>query len=153
MVSLWVIIIFLFFIALAACGFAVRNQKQLTALEHSLNQNVQALRRELDVVNSAAIGVGSHLIQMEKKLNGSIEKQQQLDVSSVDGSFYNQAISLAEHGANAAQIASKCGLPEAEASLMVLLKNKSTLNTAANSSHETEASSHSFHPDSNIRSL
>lgn len=125
MIVMWVTIILSLLSAVIACALAVYNRRQLNAIEHSLNRNIQILRRELDVVNSAAVGVGSRLIAAEKKLNGSIEKQQQIEANTTECYSYNKAASLALHGVEAPEIASSCGMSEAEAHLMVLLNKAS----------------------------
>jgi Protein of unknown function (DUF2802) len=129
MIIMWVVIAVSLLIASVASVCAMRNRKRITALELSLNSNIQTLRRELDVVNGGAVGVGSRLINVEKKLNGSIEKQQQLEDNNTDQYSYNEAATLAGRGVDASQIADQCGLSEAEASLMTLLNSQSALHT------------------------
>jgi len=54
-----------------------------------------------------------------------MEKQQQLELSAADYLPYQQAVELVEKGASVSQLVADCGIPEAEASLMALLKTKS----------------------------
>ena len=61
-------------------------------------------------------------IAIEKKLNHTIEKQQQFEHVSFDGQSYSQAASLVDCGADVDQLVESCGLPRAEAQLMTLLK-------------------------------
>ena len=68
------------------------------------------------------MGVGQRLINVEKKLKLSIEKQLQMEMTNVDYLPYHQAASMAEDGADVEQLVERCGMPEAEANLLTLLK-------------------------------
>ncbi len=107
--------------SLALCGF-IWMFNRLRSSEQVATERVAALREELSAVNGAAIGVGQRLIAVEKRLKLSI-KQQQMDVSNIDIQPYDQAATMAEQGADVQQLVDRCGLPEAEASLLSLLQS------------------------------
>jgi len=105
--------------------FTVAHQQQLRTVHNDFERQLEQIREELSVVTNAAVGVGKHLIAVEKKLALSMEKQQHLEMSAADYLPYQQAVDLVEKGASVSQLVADCGIPEAEASLMALLKAKS----------------------------
>lgn len=123
MMLVWGVLIVCCIAVLMTALLALQLNRRLQRLEHQAEQQVKALKQELGVVSRAAIGVGQRLMTVEKKLNISIEKQQQLASSHGDQQPYNYAASLAEGGASAEQIMASCGVSEAEAKLLALLKN------------------------------
>ena len=119
MVSLWVAIVLLLVVG-SFC--ALRLYKRVNLIEEKFAQQAIALHHDLMVINEAAMGVGKRLINTEKKLTASIEKQQHLATDSAEYLPFNQAIALAEKGADAMQLVDSCGLSEAEAELVTLLQ-------------------------------
>ena len=73
MVSFWVAIVLLLVVG-SFC--ALRLYKRVNLIEEKFTQQTIALHHELMVINEAAMGVGKRLINTEKKLRASIEKQQ-----------------------------------------------------------------------------
>lgn len=126
MILIWSAIATIFIIVTALLYLAYRTIERLDSRQDELDQEIVRLKHELTIVSSAAIGVGKHLISVEKKLANNTEKQQQLEMTTVDYLPYKQAVSLVENGASASQLMEDCGLSEAEASLMTLVKNSST---------------------------
>lgn len=123
MIMVWAGLVVCCVAVIMTAVLAFQFSKRLQQHEQRAEQQVKALKQELTVVSKAAIGVGQRLMTVEKKLNISIEKQQQLASSSGDQQPYNYAASLAESGASAEQIMDSCGLSEAEANLLALLKS------------------------------
>lgn len=120
---IWFIpIVSLIVAALALCGF-IWVFNRLRSYEQVATEQIAVLRAELSDVNGAAIGVGQRLMAVEKKLKLSIEQQQKMDVDNVDIQPYDQAATMAEQGADVQQLVDRCGLPEAEASLLSLLQS------------------------------
>ncbi|MEE8058889.1 MAG: DUF2802 domain-containing protein [Pseudomonadales bacterium] len=124
MLFMWIAISGLFIVAVAVSVYAVWLNKRLSLTEEKLSQQIKSLHHDLVVNNNAAIGVGQRLINTEKKLKGTIEKQQQLETCSIDFLPFNQAASMVENGADAKQLVDRCGLSEAEAGLMALLQRE-----------------------------
>ncbi len=120
----WVAIALLVSLLLALFVYTLRLNKRLRVFEEKLSGQMGRLQHDLSTINSAAMGVGQRLISAEKKLRGSMEKQQQFEMNSVDHLPFDQAVSLVEGGADAGQLVDRCGLSEAEAGLMALLQDK-----------------------------
>ena len=119
MLSVWLVLSLCLVVAVAVSIYAVVLAKRLVVVEQAAAQQVQALKHELAVVNSAAMGVGQRLIHVEKKLKLAMEKQQKMEMTNVDYLPYSHA-SIA--GVDVDQLADRYGLPEAEANLLSLLK-------------------------------
>ena len=122
----WLAIILCALSLMLVAVFVVSINRRLLVVEKNIETQVESLKHELDMVSSAAIGVGQRLINVEKKLNVSIEKQQQLEMNSADNTSYTQAAALVDSGADIDELIDSCGLPEAEASLLALLKKKAS---------------------------
>ena len=120
----WVAIALLVSLLLALFVYTLRLNKRLREFEEKLSGQMGGLQHDLSTINSAAMGVGQRLMSTEKKLKGSMEKQQQFEMNSVDHLPFDQAVSLVEGGADAEQLVDRCGLSEAEAGLMALLQDK-----------------------------
>ena len=124
MLLIWVAIGIVVILFVALCIFTLRLSKRLCLAEEKLSQKMRSLDHDLSVINNAAMGVGQRLMTTEKKLRVAIEKQQQFQIGSADYLPFSQAVAMVEDGADAEQLVDRCGLSEAEASLMALLKNK-----------------------------
>ena len=124
MIFIWVAIGVVVTLFVALCIFTLQLSKRLRLSEEKLSQQIRSLQHDLSVINSAAMGVGQRLMTTEKKLTVAIEKQQQFEMGSADYLPFNQAVAMVEDGADAEQLVDRCGLSEAEASLMALLNNK-----------------------------
>lgn len=122
MTYLWCAVAVLLLLLVVVSVYALHLNTRLSLVEQRVGQQLQALQHELAVINSAAIGVGQRLINTEKKLRGAIEKQQQFETVSADQLPFNQAFAMAEKGAGARQLVEQCGLSEAEAELVALMK-------------------------------
>lgn len=112
-------LLLLLVITLVVCLY--QQKKQLSHIKESNDSQIKLLRQELTAFNSAAMGIGQRLILAEKKLYGTIEKQQELAENSGDFMHYSQAVDMAEKGADAQQLVDRCGLSENEANLVTLL--------------------------------
>ncbi len=128
MTLMWIAIAVLFLLAVGMLVYALLLKKRLSLLEAHFIEQIQSLRHEMAVYNSAAMGVGQRLINTEKKLNAMMDKQQQLTTSDTDYLPFSKAMALAEHGADARQLVEDCGLSEAEAKLVALLQGAAEYN-------------------------
>jgi len=117
------------YLALAACALVslvalVLSVVALRASHRQLDQlrgRHRRLESELAVVNSAAIGMGNRLLSMEKRV-------QESGAGSTTGSStesapgqelpYTQARQLFQMGMEVEEVAQRCGLSRAEASLL-----------------------------------
>lgn len=82
---------------------------------------VNALRNETHAMGSGAIGVGQRLVEVEKRLNHTVERQQEIEQRDPGALPYNYAVRLVEMGASADDLVKNCGLARAEAELITLV--------------------------------
>jgi len=82
----------------------------------------KTLRSELTSLSSGAIGVGQRIIAAEKKLGNLQSLQESQQQMTPENKPYHQAESLIEQGADVNQLVEQCGLSEAEAQLMKMMK-------------------------------
>ncbi len=122
MVLMWAALAITFLIACIAVTHVFKTKKDCSVLQNQFDQQVKALQLELSTINSAAMGVGRQLMAVEKKLAKSIEKQQQLELTTTNYLPYKQAVELVAKGADATELVDQCGLPAAEANLMSLIQ-------------------------------
>jgi hypothetical protein len=80
-----------------------------------------ALRKEIQAMSGSTIGMGKRIVDIESKLNTSLEKQIELEQRDPDDVVYSQAARLVEMGANVDDLVHSCGLGRPEAELMTLM--------------------------------
>lgn len=114
--------------SMTAVGVAFYSLRQQAALKRELAQNkvetaqlVQALRNETHAMGSGSIGVGQRLLEVEKKLNHTAERQVELEQKDSGNIPYLYAIRLVEMGASADDLVENCGLARVEADLLALV--------------------------------
>ncbi|MBK8186134.1 MAG: DUF2802 domain-containing protein [Cellvibrio sp.] len=84
---------------------------------------LQKLMRDLAASNSGSVGMGQRLLAMEKRLQNSPKPSEKIDVYN-DDEFqpYSQAAQLFQMGLDADEVARRCGLSRAEASLLEVMQ-------------------------------
>jgi len=80
-----------------------------------------ALRKEIQIMSGSTIGMGKQIIDIEKKLESSLEKQLEFEQRDPDDVAYSQAARLVEMGADVDDIVHSCGIGRPEAELMALM--------------------------------
>jgi len=80
-----------------------------------------SLRKEIQLMSSTTIGMGKRIVDMESKLELSLEKQFELEQRDPDEVVYSQAARLVEMGANVDDLVQSCGIGRPEAELMALM--------------------------------
>lgn len=120
---IWATLFVLACFTVAVSGYAINSRSKLTRLEAEMSERIGLLSRELAAVNNGAIGVGQRLINVEKKLNTTIDEQERLQASA-EYQPYGQAEALAGQGVKAQQLTERFGLSESEAQLMSLLRQR-----------------------------
>lgn len=93
-------------------------------LKHHVKLTSGMLRKmnhDMNVINSGSIGVGQRLIEVEKKLNIAVERQQELQSYEIGYAPYAQAAKLMDMGAGIVDLVQKCGISKAEAELIELM--------------------------------
>jgi hypothetical protein len=94
-------------------------RKQATDNEKLL----QKLMRDLAASNSGSVGMGQRLMAMEKRLQTTQKQSEKIDVYN-DDEFqpYSQAAQMFKMGLDADEVARRCGLSRAEASLLEVMQ-------------------------------
>ncbi|WP_052481104.1 DUF2802 domain-containing protein [Gilvimarinus agarilyticus] len=104
-------------IALAVAIMAIRQGKRA----HQQNrQALEKLERELALLQSGAVGMGQRILAMESRKNTTV------DTSGGDSRLkpYSEASHLLSLGVDRDEVANRCGLSRAEASLLDALRHK-----------------------------
>ena len=96
-----------------------RVQQQAQATEKLL----QKAMREIAASTSGSVGMGQRLIAMEKRLQTQDKKTEKIDYYN-DEEFqpYSQAAQLFKMGIDCDEVARRCGLSRAEASLLEMMQ-------------------------------
>lgn len=116
----WVIALLLGFLVLLL--LIIRSVYQrLRTQEQRFEALVNVLRNEIQVMGNSSIGMGKRVLDVEKRLNITSEKQQELENRDPGLVAYNQASRLMEVGATVDDLVKTCGIGRPEAELMALL--------------------------------
>lgn len=88
---------------------------------------LQRLTRELSVSASGSVGMGQRLLSMEKRLQDTSQTNHKIDYGN-DKDFqpYSQAAQLFKLGLDSEEVARRCGLSRAEASLIQMMQIKTS---------------------------
>jgi len=91
---------------------------KIRSLNFALQQELETIRAELLSTSSGSIGVGKRLIEIEKKVNGSLSKQDEYQTGYTP---YSKATEMLGSGADVNEVIKNCGISRAEAELMQLM--------------------------------
>lgn len=111
-------------VALLACvaiAYSVHARRKLQQHQRQYEALINVLRNEIQALTSSSIGMGHRLMDVEKQLNITTEKQQELVNRDPGVLAYNQAARLMEMGADVDDLVKNCGIGRPEAELMALL--------------------------------
>ena len=89
--------------------------------EKRSQQLAVVLRKEIQAMSGSTIGMGKRIVDIEAKLEQSLEKQLELEQRDPDEVAYSQAARLVEMGANVDDLVHSCGIGRPEAELMTLM--------------------------------
>ncbi|WP_293264160.1 DUF2802 domain-containing protein [Neptunomonas sp.] len=129
LISLLVVVVFLF---AGISMFTFYRQKQH---ERQYKALVTVLRNEIRSMTGSSIGMGKRLVDIEKKLNITVEKQLELENRDPGELAYNQAARLMEMGADVDDLVKDCGIGRPEAELMALLHKELHTHTGLEKKH------------------
>lgn len=115
------VLIAVLFRRLKGVNQALSEQQQSQALLTQLNQ-------QLDLLNRGAVGVGKRLMATEKRLNQTMERQEEIESKEWEQASYSQASRLIQKGVAVDDVVTKVGISRSEARLVDLLRRK-TLET------------------------
>lgn len=102
---------------------AFKSLQVARAQQLSTEKLIQKLSRDLAVSNSGSVGMGQRLLAMEKRLQEPKKTDQKIDYyNDEDFQPYSQAAQLFKLGLDAEEVAKRCGLSRAEASLIQMMQ-------------------------------
>lgn len=111
------------FTSVVALMIAFKSLQVARAQQLSTEKLIQKLSRDLAVSNSGSVGMGQRLLAMEKRLQEPKKTDQKIDYyNDEDFQPYSQAAQLFKLGLDAEEVAKRCGLSRAEASLIQMMQ-------------------------------
>lgn len=110
-------------ISMAALLTALVALKRTRLQLKEANRLAQRVTRDLALATSGSVGMGQRLLAMEKRLKEAPADKPKIDYHN-DEEFqpYAQAAQLFQLGLDAEEVARRCGLSRAEASLMEMMQ-------------------------------
>ena len=85
---------------------------------------VKQLEDQLAMVSKGSQGVGRRLMNAEKKLNQTMERQSEMENNDTEQFSFNQAAKLLEKGIELNDVVGKVGITRSEAKLVDLFQQK-----------------------------
>lgn len=95
-------------------------------LENRSELLITSLRAEIQAMSGSTIGMGKRIVDIEAKLDISLEKQREFEQRDPDEVAYSQAARLVEMGASVDDLVHSCGIGRPEAELMTLMHKELT---------------------------
>ncbi|WP_114418735.1 DUF2802 domain-containing protein [Marinospirillum perlucidum] len=99
-------------------------QQKLQEARNETHLLVKALRNENHAMGSGAIGMGQRLVEVEKRLNNTVERQMEIEQRDPGSLPYAYAVRLVEMGASVDDLVQNCGLARVEAELITLVHSE-----------------------------
>ncbi|MDF1693881.1 MAG: DUF2802 domain-containing protein [Zhongshania sp.] len=90
----------------------------------SSEEIIASLEKKIELQNSAMSLLGERVSALEEYLEMIGSRQQRQDADKKDMRFYQQAISMADKGLSAEELAQRCGISASEADLITMLYQK-----------------------------
>lgn len=118
--SLWMLSLLLVLVMLLG-GLGTVLFLRLRQHERQYKALITVLRNEIRSMTGSSIGMGKRLVDIEQRLNITVEKQLELENRDPSELAYNQAARLMEMGADVDDLVKNCGIGRPEAELMALL--------------------------------
>jgi Protein of unknown function (DUF2802) len=102
---------------------ALKNMSNSRQQQLQTEKLFQQLRKELALSNSGSVGMGQRLLSMEKRLQSAPHANHKIDYyNDEDFQPYSQAAQLFKLGLDSEEVARRCGLSRAEASLIEMMQ-------------------------------
>jgi hypothetical protein len=121
----WVISFsFIGLISVMSVIFSWISLRKITASKEAVEQELTEVLSELKAFKSSAMGIGKKVMNIERDLADTVEKQQDLEFSDPNSLPYNQASRLVQMGADVDDLMSSCGISKAEAELLMLVNRQ-----------------------------
>ncbi len=116
-------------IGVVALLIAFKSLQVARAQQTNTEKLIQKLTRDLAMSNSGSVGMGQRLLAMEKRLQEEPQKSDKKIDYYNDEDFqpYSQAAQLFKLGLDAEEVARRCGLSRAEASLIQMMQSNADI--------------------------
>jgi uncharacterized membrane-anchored protein YhcB (DUF1043 family) len=116
-------------VGVVALILAFKSLQVARAQQANTEKLIQKLTRDLAMSNSGSVGMGQRLLAMEKRLQEEPQKpDQKIDYyNDEDFQPYSQAAQLFKLGLDAEEVARRCGLSRAEASLIQMMQSNADI--------------------------
>lgn len=113
-------------VSVIALLVALISLKQVRRQADAYEKLIQKLMREVAASSSGSVGMGQRLLAMEKRLHSEAKKPEKIDYYN-DDEFqpYSQAAQMFKMGMDCDEVARRCGLSRAEASLLEMMQKSS----------------------------
>lgn len=114
-------------VSVIALVIAVLSLKHVRRQADANEKLIQKLMREVAASSSGSVGMGQRLLAMEKRLQTNAAKQPEKIDYYNDDEFqpYSQAAQMFKMGMDCDEVARRCGLSRAEASLLEMMQKSS----------------------------
>lgn len=114
------------FIGLIALTFAFASWQRMSQQAVETEKLIHKLMRDIAASSSGSVGMGQRLLAMEKRLQADAKKPEKIDYYN-DDEFqpYSQAAQMFKMGMDCDEVARRCGLSRAEASLLEMMQKSS----------------------------
>ncbi len=86
-----------------------------------LNKQLVMMRNDLKALTAASIGVGTRVLEIERRQRHLAEKQQELDIYESANQPYDHAIDMVKRGKGVDDIVASCGISRNEAELIQMM--------------------------------
>lgn len=115
-------------VSVVALIVAFKSLRVARAQQANTEKLIQKLARDLAMSNSGSVGMGQRLLAMEKRLQEPQTPDQKIDYyNDEDFQPYSQAAQLFKLGLDAEEVARRCGLSRAEASLIQMMQSNANI--------------------------
>lgn len=112
-------------LSVIALVLAIKSLSRTREQQAHIEKLFQKLTKEMALSSSGAVGMGQRLLAMEKNLQAAPKTAQKIDYyNDEDFQPYSQAAQLFKMGLDAEEVARRCGLSRAEASLIQMMQMK-----------------------------
>lgn len=114
-------------VSVIALTIAVLSLKHVRRQAEVHEKLIQKLMREVAASSSGSVGMGQRLLAMEKRLQANAAKKPEKIDYYNDEEFqpYSQAAQMFKMGMDCDEVARRCGLSRAEASLLEMMQKSS----------------------------
>jgi hypothetical protein len=113
-------------ISLIALVFSFISLQRVRKQNGETEKLTHKLMRDIAASSSGSVGMGQRLLAMEKRLQSDTKKPEKIDYYN-DDEFqpYSQAAQMFKMGMSCDEVALRCGLSRAEASLLEMMQKSS----------------------------